>query len=254
MEAYTGFAAVYDRFMDDVPYERWCEMICGELKKRGIAGGLVLDLCCGTGRMTRLLKERGYDMIGVDASGDMLRIAMEEDHEGILYLQQDMRELELYGTVAAVVCVCDSVNYLLEREDLIRVFSLVNNYLDPGGIFLFDMNTSYKYREVIGDAVICENREHESFIWENYFDEETAVNEYALTLFVEQENGLFAKSEELHYQKAYEREEVSAALEAAGMKLLDVFDEATGQEPGERCERMYFVAGEQGKERTADGT
>ena len=203
MDAYTEFAGVYDRFMDNVPYEEWCEEICSVLASFGITEGLVLDLGCGTGKMTRLLKAKGYDMIGVDLSGEMLEIAMEQDHEGILYLQQDMRELELYGTVAAVICVCDSLNYLLEKEDLKQVFSLVNNYLDPGGIFLFDMNTPHKYRDVIGDTVICENREHESFIWENYFDEETSVNEYDLTLFIEQESGLFARYEEFHYQRAY---------------------------------------------------
>ena len=106
-------------------------------------------------------------MIGVDNSAEMLEIAREHPDDGILYLQQDMREFELYGTVKAVVCVCDSMNYLLEEEDLAEVFSLVHNYLDQDGIFIFDMNTLYKYRDLIGDATICENREHESFIWEN---------------------------------------------------------------------------------------
>lgn len=254
METYTGFAGVYDKFMDNVPYERWCGEICAKLRNCGIYDGLVLDLGCGTGRMTRLLKEQGYDMIGVDVSAEMLEAAMESDSEGILYLQQDMRELELYGTVAAAVCVCDCLNYLLEREELVKVFSLVNNYLDPGGIFLFDMNTPYKYREVIGDAVICENREHESFIWENYFDEETSVNEYALTLFVEQESGLFARCEEFHYQRAYDTADVIAALGEAGMEFLEARDEATGEPPGADCERICFAARERGKERTSDGT
>lgn len=248
MRAYTEFAGVYDRFMDNVPYEAWCEEICAVLVSYGITEGLVLDLGCGTGKMTRLLKAKGYDMIGADLSGEMLEMAMEEDHDGILYLQQDMRELELYGTVAAVVCVCDSINYLLEEDDLRQVFSLVNNYLDPGGIFLFDMNTPYKYREVIGDTVICENREHESFIWENYFDEETSVNEYDLTLFIEQENGLFARYEEFHYQRAYEIADVSEMLAASGMEVLRIYDGETKKPPGTDCERVYFVAREHGKE------
>lgn len=248
MDAYTEFAGVYDRFMDNVPYEEWCEEICSVLASFGITEGLVLDLGCGTGKMTRLLKAKGYDMIGVDLSGEMLEIAMEQDHEGILYLQQDMRELELYGTVAAVICVCDSMNYLLEKEDLKHVFSLVNNYLDPGGIFLFDMNTPHKYRDVIGDTVICENREHESFIWENYFDEETSVNEYDLTLFIEQESGLFARYEEFHYQRAYETEEVADLIRVSGMEVLRIYDGETKESPKADCERVYFVAREHGKE------
>lgn len=250
MEAYTGFAGVYDRFMDNVPYEAWCDYICNILASYDIRSGLVLDLGCGTGKMTRLLKNKGYDMIGVDMSGEMLEIAREQEDEGILYLQQDMREFELYGTVAAVVCVCDSINYLLEPEELAQVFSLVNNYLDPGGIFIFDMNTVYKYRDVIGDATICENREHESFIWENYFDEETFVNEYDLTLFVEQEEGLFARYEEFHYQKAYEIEEVTKLLAQSGMELLAVYGENTKEPPCDDCERVYYVCRERGKEKT----
>ena len=249
MEVYTGFATVYDRFMDNVPYEAWCEYLCDILKEHGIRDGLVLDLGCGTGKMTRLLRDRGYDMTGIDLSGEMLEIARDQDDSGILYLQQDMREFELYGTVAAVVCVCDSMNYLLEPEDLLQVFSLVNNYLDPDGIFIFDMNTRHKYRDIIGDATICENREHESFIWENYFDEESDINEYALTLFIEQENGLFARSEEFHYQRAYDPEEVEALIAKSGLKLLQVCREGSREAPDAETERIYFIAQECGKER-----
>ena len=249
MEAYSSFAEVYDMFMDDVPYEEWCGYLCGILEGAGIRDGLVLDLGCGTGKMTRLLRDRGYDMIGVDLSEEMLSIAREKDGEGILYLQQDMRELELYGTVRAVVCVCDSINYLLEAEDLRKVFALVNNYLDPGGIFIFDLNTCYKYRELLGDSVICENREQASFIWENYFDEDTGINEYDLTLFIaEGEGGLYRRYEEFHYQKAWPEKTVKKLLEEAGMKLLAVYGEGTREKPKADCERMYFVASESGKE------
>ena len=155
MEAYTNFAEVYDTFMDNVPYDEWADYIERMLKEYQISDGLVLELGCGTGSMTELLSAKGYDMIGVDNSEDMLEIAMEKrlnSGHDILYLLQDMREFELYGTVRAVLSVCDSVNYVTDEEELQEVFCLVNNYLDPQGIFIFDFNTEYKYREVLGDG------------------------------------------------------------------------------------------------------
>ena len=165
----------------------------------------MLDLGCGTGALTELLAKKGYDMIGVDNSLEMLEIAREKQiSQGldILYLLQDMREFELYGTVGGIVCCCDSLNYILEEEDLLQVFRLVNNYLDPGGVFLFDMNTEYKYREVLGENTIAENREEASFIWENYYQESSRINEYAVTLFVREPDGRYNKQEEFHYQRA----------------------------------------------------
>ena len=129
MEAYTGFAAVYDQLMEEIPYEQWCGYITGLLKEYGVEQGLVLELGCGTGTMTELLAEAGYDMIGIDVSEEMLAEAMEKKQESghaeILYLQQDMREFELYGTVRAAVSVCDSMNYLTEPGELEQVCRLI---------------------------------------------------------------------------------------------------------------------------------
>ena len=119
----------------------WSKYLIQLLKEYQVEDGLVLDLGCGTGNMTELLAKEGYDMIGVDNSEDMLEIASEKREKSglnILYLLQDMREFELYGTVKAVVSICDSINYILEEDDLREVFSLVNNYLDPKGMFIFD--------------------------------------------------------------------------------------------------------------------
>ena len=249
MEAYTGFAAVYDMFMDNVPYEEWNHYLTGLLKEYGISEGIVLELGCGTGKMTRLLAKSGYDMIGVDNSEEMLELARETggEEDGILYLLQDMREFELYGTVRAVVSICDSMNYILEEEDLLEVFRLVNNYLDPGGIFIFDMNTIYKYRDLLGETTICENREEGSFIWENYYDEEEQINQYDLTLFIKEENNLYRKYEETHFQRAYEVEKVKKLLEKAGMEFVTVYDAFTHEERKENSERIYIIAREKGK-------
>lgn len=250
MDAYTSFAAVYDMFMDNIPYETWCEYVSELLSEYGISNGLVLDLGCGTGNMTKLLAQKGYDMIGIDNSQEMLQIAIEKkgsSDKDILYLLQDMREFELYGTVRAVVSICDSINYIMEYEDLLEVFRLVNNYLDPKGLFIFDLNTLYKYQELLGDSTIAENREESSFIWENYFDEDNQINEYDLTLFIKNQGNLYQRYEETHYQKAYSLETVKKALGEAGLEFVKAYDAFTHNPPSETSERIYVIARELGK-------
>lgn len=251
MEAYTSFASVYDTFMDNVPYREWGEMIRGLLRRYGVEEGIVLDLGCGTGSMTEILAGYGYDMIGVDNSEDMLEIAMEKRMESghdILYLLQDMREFELYGTVRAAVSVCDSVNYITDPDDLREVFRLVNNYLDPGGVFVFDFNTDYKYREVMGDCTIAENRGECSFIWDNYYYEEEQINEYDLTLFIQtDEPELYRKYQETHYQRGYTLEEIRRLLAEAGLVFEEAFDMDTGEQPSDTSERLCVTARERGK-------
>lgn len=211
---------------------------------------LVLDLGCGTGTLTELLYRKGYDMIGVDNSLEMLEIAREKQEKSgseILYVQQDMRELELYSTVGTVISVCDSLNYLLEEEELLTVFRLVNNYLYPGGLFLFDFNTVYKYSQVIGDTTIAENREDCSFIWENYYHEEDEINEYDLTVFVQEEGDCFRRFTENHFQRGYTPETMCGLVEQAGMQVLRLMDADTLGEVTAESERVYVLAREYGK-------
>lgn len=269
MEAYTDFAYVYDTFMDETPYDKWRDFIIETIEKYGISKpvkrleslqeprpleadtlkeerNLILDLGCGTGTLTELLAEKGYDMIGVDSSADMLELAMEKRdsmrHE-TLYLLQDMRELELYGTVGAVVSVCDSLNYILSEEELLQVFKLVENYLFPEGIFIFDFNTVYKYAEIIGDVTIAENREACSFIWENTYYPEEALNEYEVTVFVRDgQEELYRKFSETHYQRGYTEAQMRRLLEAAGMQTELVLDADTLKAASETSERIYIVA------------
>lgn len=288
MEAYTDFASVYDTFMDDTPYEEWASYLADLLEEYGVAKegnaavtgisaadgeklleaeaarqkalaverNVVVDLGCGTGTLTELLADRGYDMIGIDGSQEMLNIALEKKERSgkeILYLCQDMRELELYGTAGAVISVCDSLNYLLEEGEMLQVFRLVNNYLYPGGIFLFDFNTVYKYETVIGDSVIAENREDCSFIWENYYDAEGQINEYDLTVFarVEDRDGedMFRRFTETHYQRGYTLEQMRGIIEKAGMEFIMAVDADTHEEVREESERIYVAARECGKDK-----
>lgn len=252
MASYESFARVYDLFMDNIPYKDWCQYLTGILRENGIEKGLVLELGCGTGKMTRLLSQAGYDMIGVDNSMDMLEIAMEkqEGRGDILYLLQDMRGFELYGTVRAVVSVCDSMNYITEEEDLLDVFRLVNNYLDPGGLFVFDLNTAYKYKEILGESTIAEDREDASFIWDNYYDEEEQINQYDLALFIPEEREgetLYRKYEETHFQRAYSLQKIKGLLAEAGMEFLNAYQAFTREAPKEDSQRIYILAREKGK-------
>lgn len=282
LEAYTDFASVYDTFMDETPYEEWAEFIHKLIKEYGVSKpvkriseadvheaaetnnkqtvsdeeildsekNLVLDLGCGTGTLTELLYAKGYDMIGVDFSQEMLNIAMskkEKSGNDILYLCQDMRELDLYSTIGTVISVCDSVNYLLEDDEVIETFRLVNNYLYPGGVFIFDFNTVYKYEQVIGDTTIAENREDCSFIWDNFYHEEEHINEYDLTIFVKEKKELFRKFSETHFQRGYTLEEMKEFVEKAGLKFIKAIDADTHKAPGKESERIYIIAGEQGK-------
>ena len=249
MEAYTGFAEVYDVFQDNVPYEEWCSYVTGLLKEYQVMDGLVLDLGCGTGSLTGLMARSGYDMIGIDNSGEMLQIAMNKRNASgldILYLLQDMRGFELYGTVKAVISICDSMNYIMEYQELVEVFRLVNNYLDPKGVFIFDLNTEYKYRELLADNTFAEDREESSFIWNNFYDEEDRVNEYDLTLFVK-EGEFYRKFEETHYQRAYGLDQIQQAIRDGGMEFVAAYDACTRNPVQQDSERIYVIARENGK-------
>lgn len=284
MEAYTGFAQVYDTFMDDTPYEEWCAYLVELLEKYrqvedvGAAHrtvrqlektaeiydndvinenlrqerNTILDLGCGTGTLTELLARRGFDMIGIDNAQEMLQIAIDKRAESgldILYLLQDMRDLELYGTVGAVISVCDCVNYLLEEEDVVQTFRAVNNYLYPEGIFIFDFNTVYKYETVIGDATIAENRDSCSFIWENYYHEAEEINEYDLTIFVREDEaeGIYRRFHEMHYQRGYRLEQMVDYLRQAGLVFVEAVDADTHKAVCDTSERICIVA-RKGKE------
>lgn len=243
MDAYTSFASVYDLFMDNVPYEEWCAFLCKILAQHGITDGPVLDLGCGTGKMTRLMSEQGYDMTGIDNAAEMLQIAaMEPGEVPILYLLQDMQDLELDGCVRAVYSVCDCVNYVLDEEDLQQAFSRVHEYLEEDGVFIFDVNTSYKYTKLLAENTFAESRDEGSFIWDNYYDEEERINEYDLTLFIPEGDELYRRYTETHYQRNYETETLLKLLKNAGFTDICVYDDYTDAPLCETSERAVFVA------------
>ena len=245
MEAYRDFASVYDMFMDNIDYPAWSDYIVELLNKYGITGGQVLELGCGTGTITELLANKGYEMIGLDNSSEMLSVATNKKSvsgHDILYILQDMCDFELHRSVNAIISVCDSMNYILEENDLLKVFKQVNEYLDIDGVFIFDLNTIYKYEKMLGDNTFAENREDGSFIWENFYDEGTQINEYDLTLFIANEDGLYQKSEEVHCQRAYAIRQIKDLLKRVGLETVKVYDAFTFEEPKDDSERIYIIA------------
>lgn len=250
MASYEQFAQIYDWALNELPYDEWLLYIEKIFEHFQASPKLVLDLGCGTGSMTNLMAGKGYEMIGVDLSEDMLAIAREKAKENdveVIYLNQDMAELDLYGTIDGVISCGDALNYVLDEEDLLKAFKKVNMFLNPGGLFVFDMNTIYKFREVLGNKTYAENHERSSYIWENYFYEEESINEYEVTIFIENDQGTFDKTREVHHERGYKVEEVKALLDKAGMKLEAIYHDQSFEPVKDTTERMYFVAREQGK-------
>lgn len=242
---YEGFANVYDHMMDHIPYEEWFQRLKQYLADKGILTGSICELGCGTGVMTEMFAKAGFQMTGIDRSPDMLAIATAKKEEAgtdILYLEQDMEELELAGAMDAIISVCDSMNYLLQEETLASVFERVRRYLKPEGYFIFDMKTAYCYRNIMGNQTWVEQDEDVSYIWENYYYDDSDINEYMLTIFRRKDSGLYEKIEEAHYQRAYSVFLLKELLEKSGFETVGCFDESLQKEPEENSERFYIVA------------
>lgn len=248
-ETYSGFADVYDELMDNIPYDDWFDYLHGLLLEYGVKDGIVAELGCGTGSITERMSASGYEMIGIDNSPAMLEKANTKKNankSSTLYLCQDMRNLELYGTVNAIISLCDSINYITDYDELVLMLSLCNNYLDTNGLIVFDFHTRHYYKDVIAAATIAESRDNISFIWDNYYDEDENINELCLSLFlkVDDDNELYKKHEELHIQRGYTLAEMLAAVKASGLTLVKAYDAFTKLPANEDCDRIYIIARE----------
>lgn len=243
---YEEFACVYDEMMDHIPYREWFVRLRDYLAGAGVSGGTLCELGCGTGTMSELFAEAGYQVTGVDMSEDMLALAQEKKEKsgsGILYLHQDMEELELAEPVDVMISVCDSMNYILEETALDKVFTGVRKYLRQDGYFIFDMKTIYCYRNIIGDRTWAGQDDRIGYIWENYFYEDEKIHEYLVTIFQRQrEGGLYERIQETHYQRAYGLDELTRCLERNGLAVVDCFGEDMKSRPTEESGRIYIVA------------
>lgn len=241
--SYCAIAECYDALNSHIDYESFADFLNNEIRAGGIPdGSLVLDLACGTGNITLPLLKRGYDMVGVDLSGDMLNIARNKRDGGkVLWLCQDMRSFELYGTVGAVVCCLDSINYLTSRSGVEKCFSLVHNYLDPNGIFIFDINTPYKFEHIYGnnhyiledDGIYCG--------WQNYYDKRSGLCDFELSFFYENDDGSYARFDETQTERCYSLKTITNLLKNNGFEIIKVVSDFDSKPVCDTDERAYFV-------------
>ncbi|MBE7024829.1 MAG: class I SAM-dependent methyltransferase [Ruminococcaceae bacterium] len=226
--------------MRDTPYNKWVEFYEAVFKKFGKKPELILDMGCGTGNITTRMADRGYDMIGLDASVGMLSRAREKNSD-ILYLHMDMTDFELYGTVDAIVSALDCINYV--TEDIDKVFALIKNYLNPGGLFIFDINSPYKLRHILGNETIICDEEDIFYVWENELED--VFCHFDISFFIKNENGQYHRCDEVQTQRIYTVEELSEAARRAGLKVLGVYGDFQMQSPTEESERIFFVIGKE---------
>ncbi len=248
IEIYGDFASCYDRLMSDVDYSQWADYLVSIFERYNCKPKLIADLGCGTGSFCLEMDRRGYEMIGIDASAEMLSCARQKSLDAgseILFLNQDITEFELYGTVDAITCLMDSLNYITYKNDLKRMIKWVYNYLDPKGLFVFDINSPYKFENILASNVFCETSEDVSYIWQNSYDKRSRICRFDLTFFV-REGGLYRRFDEVHYERSYDVRDLEKMLVSAGMKILGIHPAFGFGKPGPRCERIFFVCEKQG--------
>lgn len=243
--SYSYFAYVYDLLTENVEYSRRADYICSLLSENGINGGLLLDVACGTGSLSFEMSKRGFDVTGVDCSEDMLCEAqrkMTEEGENILFLCQDMRSLDLYGTVDCAVCTLDSLNHLTSEEDLLKAFKSVSLFLEDNGIFIFDMNTLYKHREILNNNSFVYELDDTFCVWQNSLCSDGATVEINLDFFETEDGESYQRYSESFFEKAYESVIVRKLLKQADFAFIAEYKEMTTDAPDEKTERTVFVA------------
>lgn len=243
--SYTELPAFYDFLGEHPDYEKMAERIINIYEEKGVKeSGLILDLACGTGKLACALLDKGADVIGTDLSPEMLMQArdtcMQKGHSPLL-LCQDMRELDLYGTVDVTVCATNSLNYLENEGELERVFSLVHNFLTPGGLFFFDINSLYKFEKLYGENTYVFENEGVFCVWENQYEAEEGVCDFRLTMFEKERSGRYRRLEEEQSQTYFAEELVEKLLKKTGFELIEKAGDLEGRAVNEESADLFYV-------------
>ncbi|MDY0236733.1 MAG: methyltransferase domain-containing protein [Gudongella sp.] len=244
MDNYVQFANIYDKLMDDFDYSNWAEYIVEILNRNNIETNKILELACGTGNMTIELLKRGYKVDAFDLSNDMLTQAQQKlsKFKNLRLFHMDMTNFNINTSYDVAISICDSINYILDKEDLIKTFSNVYNHLNSGGVFIFDINSKYKIQTVLGNNTFIEDRESVFYTWDNRYNLITNIGEYYLTFFTSTDGIIYKRFDEMHKQRAYSVEEIHSMLESVGFKHIEFTNAFEFEEITEKTERVNFVA------------
>lgn len=241
---YKDFASLYDQLMTDIDYKEWYLYIEKTLDRFDKKPKSILEMACGTGNLSYYLALKGYDLTCFDLSIEMLSIADRKLNRfnNVKLLNQNMIDFRINETFDSVISICDSINYIKDKNDLLNTFKNVKNHLVDGGIFIFDINSYYKLKNIIGNNTFVEDREDIYYVWENFFDGDENLSEFYITFFVKNSKGSYRRFDEEHIERAYHLEEILAALKEAGFKEIHCFDGFTFDLPNSKSERINFVA------------
>lgn len=238
------FAKHYDKLTSNIDYAKIADYVCDlvNLSYKG-EGKILLDLACGTGSLSSQLALRGFDVIGVDASYDMLSEAMNKNYQNgqnVLYLCQTMQELDLYGTVDIAVCMLDSLNHIVDEKELLKAFEKVSLFLHPDGVFIFDINTEYKHRHILANNTFVYDMDEIYCVWQNNYNEKTHQTEISLDFF-EQDGDVYYREEESFVERAYTLQQISNILDKSGFEITYMFDDYSKNKPSETSQRLVYV-------------
>lgn len=240
---YDALAGCYDEMTQDVDYPAWADYLERLFAVRPVH--TVLDLACGTGTMACLLAERGYELIGVDFSPEMLAVAAEKAldvaGERPIFLCQAMEDLDLYGTVDACVCLLDSVNHVTEPERLARALARVLLFLEPGGLFVFDVHTPEHLRALDGGLFLDETDEGYC-VWRTEYDPAERICTYAMDVFRHVQDDLWSRDGEIHEEYAYTVEQLTELLQKTGFVDVRCYGDRTQAPPEDGADRVFFTA------------
>lgn len=243
--SYDIFSSVYDILTDNVNYQQITDRICSLLSQNGINGGLLLDLGCGTGTLSFMLEERGYEIIGVDPSEDMLSIANEKKYElgsPAIFLCQSGESLDLYGTIDCAVSSLDTINHIDSLDKVKETFKRISLFMNMGGVFIFDMNTPYKHEKILGNNTFIYDMDEVYCVWQNSFDKEEMETKIDLDFFIENEDDLFERYSESFCEYAYKPEDILYVLEQCGFEILGTYDDYSDNPVNDETQRITVVA------------
>lgn len=245
MSGYGKFAWFYDRLTDNVEYDKIADAIDRYVERFGGRKNILLDLACGTGNLSERMAKMGYDVIGVDSSEEMLNIALDKKYDSglpIQYLCQDMTELDMYGTIDVTVCVLDSLNHLANIDEVAKTFQKVSLFAYPDGMFIFDVNTVFKHREILSCNAFTYDLDGLFCVWQNEYDPDDDSVDILLDFFEKNEQGSYDRFQESFTEKAYSRQEIEDKLSSAGFEILAAYDGYTNDPVHDESQRIVYVA------------